>query len=54
MKVESLKIDKLITERLILIPFTLKVCKNLLNNNYSDLEDWKLKKGKIWPDNDAI
>lgn len=54
MKVESLKIDKLITERLILIPFTIQVCKNLLNDNYSDLETWNLKKGKSWPDNDVI
>jgi len=54
MKVESLKIDKLITERLILIPFTIQVCKNLLNDNYSDLENLNLKKGKSWPDNDVI
>ena len=54
MKVASLKIDKLITERLILIPFTIQVCKNLLKDNYSDLEGWNLKRGKSWPDNDVI
>ena len=54
MKVECLEIDKLITERLILIPFTIQVCKNLLNDDYSDLENWNLKKGKSWPDNDVI
>ncbi|WP_136666928.1 GNAT family N-acetyltransferase [Flavobacterium sp. H122] len=54
MKVESLKIDKLTTERLILIPFTIPVCRNILNENYSDLDSWNLKKGKSWPDNDVI
>jgi ribosomal-protein-alanine N-acetyltransferase len=54
MKIESLKIDKLITERLILIPFTIQVCKNLLNDDFSDLENYHLKKGKSWPDSDVI
>jgi ribosomal-protein-alanine N-acetyltransferase len=54
MKVECLKIDKIITDRLILIPFTIQVCRNLLNGDYSDLENWNLKKGKSWPDNDVI
>lgn len=54
MKVESLKIDKLTTERLILIPFTMQICQNLLNDNFCDLEIWNLKKGKGWPDNDVI
>ena len=54
MKIEPLKIDKLVTERLVLIPFTIQVCENLLIENYSDLKSWNLKKGKGWPDNDVI
>jgi [ribosomal protein S5]-alanine N-acetyltransferase len=53
-KVKSLKIDKLVTDRLILIPFTKQVCRNLLNDDYSDLEILNLKKGKNWPGNDVI
>lgn len=54
MKVKCLEIDKLITERLILVPFTIQVCKNVLNGDYSDLESRNFKKGKSWPDNDVI
>ncbi|MDN3672400.1 GNAT family N-acetyltransferase [Flavobacterium branchiarum] len=54
MKVESLKIKQLTTERLLLIPFTIQICKNVLNDDYSDLERLNLKKGKSWPDNDVI
>lgn len=54
MKVKSLEIDKLVTQRLILIPFTIQFCRNLLSNDYSDLEILNLKKGKSWPDNDVI
>lgn len=54
MKVEYLKIDKLITERLILVPFTIQACENLLNGDYSDLTKWSFKKGKSWPDSDVL
>ncbi|MEB3800743.1 GNAT family N-acetyltransferase [Flavobacterium columnare] len=54
MKVKSLEIDKLVTDRLILIPFTIQICRNLLNDDYSDLEILNLKKGESWPDNDVI
>jgi ribosomal-protein-alanine N-acetyltransferase len=53
-KIKSLAIDKLITNRLILIPFTEQICRNLLNDDYSDLEILNLKKGRSWPDNDVI
>lgn len=49
-----MKIDKLLTKRLILMPFTLQMCKNLLNNNYTDLTTMGLKKGKSWPDHDVL
>jgi [ribosomal protein S5]-alanine N-acetyltransferase len=53
-KIKSLQIDKLATDRLILIPFTIQICRNLLNDDFSDLEILKLKKGRSWPDNDVI
>lgn len=54
MKVKKLEIDKLITERLILIPYTIDFCRNILNGNYRDLEVLNLKKGKSWPDADVL
>ena len=54
MKVNKLAIDKLITERLIVIPFTLNICRNILNNDYSDLALLNLKKGRSWPDADVL
>ncbi|MEO7446047.1 MAG: GNAT family N-acetyltransferase [Ferruginibacter sp.] len=54
MKVKHLEIERLNTERLILIPFTIQICKNFLKEDYSDLERWNFKKGKSWPDNDVI
>ncbi|MBB6372127.1 GNAT family N-acetyltransferase [Chryseobacterium shigense] len=54
MKAQPLPIDPLTTERLILIPFTIKICKNLLNNDFSDLPVLGIKKGKGWPDQDVL
>ena len=54
MKVQILQIDKLQTERLILIPFTTQICKNLIHNNFTDLQTIGLKKGKSWPDEDVL
>jgi ribosomal-protein-alanine N-acetyltransferase len=54
MKIQTLQINELHTERLILIPFTIEICKNLMNNDFSDLHKLGLKKGKSWPDDDVI
>ena len=54
MKTQTLEIDKLTTERLILIPYTIQICKNLINDDFSDLIKMGLKKGISWPDNDVI
>ena len=54
MKVEKLAIDKLITERLILMPFTIDLCRNILKNDYRDLKVLNLKKGISWPDADVL
>lgn len=47
-------IDKLSTERLVLIPYTKEICANILNNNYSDLATLQLIKGKSWPDEEVL
>jgi ribosomal-protein-alanine N-acetyltransferase len=54
MKIKKLEIDRLITERLILIPFTIDICRNILNGDYRDLYALNLKKGRSWPDADVI
>ncbi|MBK8522376.1 MAG: GNAT family N-acetyltransferase [Chitinophagaceae bacterium] len=54
MSVKRLEIDKLVTDRLILIPFTTQICKNVLDNDFSDLITLNLKKGKSWPDADVL
>ncbi len=54
MKTQTSAINNLHTERLLLIPFTTQICKNLLNNNFSDLLKLGLKKGASWPDEDVI
>lgn len=54
MKIPILQIEKLQTERLQLIPFTKQICKNLMNNDFSDLYNMGLIKGKSWPDNDVL
>ncbi len=53
MKIQALQIDRLTTKRLILIPFTIKICQNLLNHDFSDVHEMGLKKGKSWPDDDV-
>lgn len=54
MKVKRLAIDSLITERLIVIPFTIDICRNILNNDYRDLAALNFKKGRSWPDADVL
>lgn len=54
MKVQILQIEKLQTERLILIPFTTQICQNLIHNDFSDLQNMGLKKGINWPDDDVL
>ena len=54
MKAQILQIEKLQTERLLLIPFTTQICKNLINDDFSDLYNMGLIKGKSWPDDDVL
>lgn len=50
----KLSIKKLNTERLILIPYSIKICRDILNNDFSDLNKMGLKKAKGWPDDDVM
>lgn len=43
----------ILTNRLILIPFTIKICNDILNNNFETIERLGLKRGKNWPDSDT-
>lgn len=54
MQIPSLQIDRLVTERLILIPYTMEICRNIINGDFSDLQKLGLKKGNGWPDEDVI
>lgn len=54
MKVPTLQPDRLLTERLILIPFTIQICNNILKNDFTDLGKMGLQKGKSWPDDDVM
>ncbi|SHL55303.1 ribosomal-protein-alanine N-acetyltransferase [Chryseobacterium carnipullorum] len=54
MKAPKLTIERLTTERLILIPFTTKICRDILKDDFSDLAAMGLKKGKGWPYSDVI
>lgn len=53
MIIPPLKITKLTTDRLHLIPFTTNICENLLKNDFSDILKMGLQKGKSWPDEDV-
>lgn len=54
MKLQPLEIESLKTERLTLVPFTKKICEDILNSDFNDLIKLGFKKGKSWPDNDVI
>lgn len=54
MKTQTLNTLSLKTERLILIPFTIEICTNVLNGDFNDILQMGLKKGISWPDSDVI
>ena len=47
-------IENIITERLLLIPYNIKICRDIINNDFSELNKMGLKKGIGWPDNDVM
>lgn len=54
MPTKKLEIEKLITERVLLIPYTIEICTTILKEDYSALNLLNLKKGKGWPDKDVL
>lgn len=54
MKTQTLQIEQLETERLILIPFTTAMCRRFMVDDFSDLTKRGFKKGKSWPDDDVM
>ena len=49
-----MKTNQLTTDRLILIPYTIDICRNILENDFSDLETLNLKRGISWPDEEVM
>ena len=54
MKVEKLQISRLETERLLLVPFTVTICREVLNHNFTSLNKMGFKQGISWPDADVM
>ena len=54
MILERLQLEKLSSERLTLIPLTKELCRNILNEDFVDLERLKLVRGVNWPDSDTL
>lgn len=54
MIVPKLAVDRLLTDRLILIPFTLALCKNIVQHDFDALGPMGLKRGVSWPDEDVM
>ena len=54
MKLIELEIQKLETDRLILIPYTIEMSKNILGENFDSLYSKGFIKGKSWPDEDVM
>ena len=42
------------SERLTLLPFTIQICTELLNNEYTSIANLDLKRGINWPDDDIL
>lgn len=49
-----MELQPITTERLILRPFTLEICKELLANEFKTIERLGLQCGKNWPDQDML
>ena len=51
---QKLQIGRLLSERLILIPYTLQICRNFIINDFTDLDRMGIIKGNGWPDLDVM
>lgn len=54
MKIKALEVEKLFTERLLLVPYTINICEEILNNDYTTLINMGLKISQNWPDEDVL
>lgn len=54
MKIKEITINELETERLILVPFTIDICEDMLYNDYRILDEKGFTRGKEWPDKDMM
>lgn len=52
MRLPFLTIDRIVTERLVLIPFTLEMCEEISQSNFNSLQQMGLTLSKSWPDQD--
>lgn len=49
-----MQLKRIDTERLYLIPFTLCICREVLNNDFTTLTSMKINPGVSWPDEDML
>lgn len=54
MRLPFLDIDQIETERLILIPFTLKICEEIINQDFTSLRNIGFNPAISWPDEDFM
>ena len=53
MKLISLKLINLTSERLTLIPFTIEICENIIKNDFKVITNMGFIRGISWPDEDV-
>ncbi len=49
-----MSIERIVSDRLLLVPFTLDIASNILEGNIGVLESLGLKTDKNWPDNESL
>jgi ribosomal-protein-alanine N-acetyltransferase len=49
-----MQFKKIVTERHYLIPFTLCICTEVLNNDFTSLRNMNINPGEAWPDEDML
>lgn len=54
MKAAYTQLHKLVTPRLSLYPYSLKICEEISQNNFASIKKLGLKKGLNWPDADVL
>lgn len=54
MIVSSLNIEHIVTRRLLLVPYTVKICRNIIDKDFSRLNEMGFVNGKGWPDEEVL